>query len=62
MFSIFGGVFVDNEDPVKSTDDLRSLLFLRGYLHETGKNSSRCEFVIFAVVYMKLGRNASLIT
>ena len=32
---------------------------LRGSLHETGTNSGRYEFVIFAVVYMRPGGNAS---
>ena len=33
---------------------------LKGYLYETGTNSDRYEFVIFAAVYM--GQNISSIT
>ena len=35
---------------------------LKRIAYETGTNSGRYEFVIFAVVYMRPGRNASLIT
>ena len=34
----------------------------RGLLHETGTNLGQYKFVIFAVVYMRLGQNTSLIT
>ena len=50
MDPVWGSFFVLHENGMVSDQ------------HETGTNSGRHEFVIFAVVYMRPGRNTSLIT
>ena len=47
---------------VEKTMEGATRILKKGVLRETETNSGRYEFVIFAVVYVRPGQNASLIT